>query len=85
MEAVLMFDDKDFEEEQAEEMGIGDIDTNITTESQPDTQSKLSDSQSPEKFQVQTEEEKFEAGVLEIGEEYRDWYREARFYPDELY
>jgi hypothetical protein len=30
MEAVLMFDDKDFEEEQAEEVGLLENETNIT-------------------------------------------------------
>ena len=36
-------------------------------------------------FFLESEEEKFEAEVLKIDEEYRDLYREARFYPDELY
>ena len=39
----------------------------------------------PSEQEIITEEDKFEQQVLKVDEEYRDWYREARYYPEEIY
>jgi len=38
-----------------------------------------------EQLYLQNEEEKFEADILKIDEEWRDLLRESKYYPDELY
>ena len=53
--------------------------------SKDDSSSKITDTMREDyQFQLQTEEENFEAEVLTYDEEWRDLLREARFYPDQL-
>lgn len=96
MEAVLMFDDKDFEAHTGVDAVEGEADTDASPgETQPsddgavskqsDQDTKLLDQQIEQnKFALQTQEEAFETNMLKVDEEWRDIYSEARFYPDEL-
>jgi len=86
MEAVLNFDDKDFEAQNGLEHDKTAVsDSNYTEDggpnSAPDTDPKLSELIEKEQF---SEEEKFESKVLQVDEEWRDIYRESRYYPDEF-
>ena len=85
-----MFDDKDFEEEHRPSEDCIDDTTHLTGQSQSNIESgSLPDSDlknhQPSEQEIITEEDKFEQMVLKVDEDYRDWYREARYYPDELY
>ena len=33
----------------------------------------------------QSDEEKFESDILKVDDEWRDYFRESRFYPEEIY
>ena len=69
MEAVLCFE---------EEINGKESDTAAETEFGNEEQSTLINEYSP------NEEELYEQSVLKVEEAYREIYRQARFYPDEL-
>lgn len=97
MEAILQFDEKDYErdhmiDERKEEEDNQEVTSPQETQSDEQSSSRLSDSskltdsagQEQQLSNYMSMEELFQANLLKVDEEWRDIYNEARFYPDEL-
>ena len=95
MEAVLLFDDEDLEaqsgvkREEDEDGNSKKVDDELIT---VDSMAQASGSAESQKHQeednyqvlMQSEAEKFEAKLLQVDEEYREIYKEAMTYADQL-
>ena len=78
-----MFDDKEEEGAEAEEEENETGQTQLNTEGASSIEESVKVAE--EQLYLQNEEEKFEADILKIDEEWRDLARESKYYPDELY
>ena len=97
IEAVLMFEDEDFEQvtgvKKQEELDgdaalVNESDAaagHLADQSSPaNVGSPQKDGEDANKAPEETPEQKFERQVLEVQEDWRDTFREAQFYIDEL-
>lgn len=97
IEAVLMFEDEDFEQvtgvKKQEELDgdaalVNESDAaagHLADQSSPaNAGSPQKDGEDANKAPEETPEQKFERQVLEVQEDWRDTFREAQFYIDEL-